>query len=378
LDAGVGNPCSHFMKIMAKQEKTLEETIEEKYGKGSFFRLSSVKNEKYDVKNYISTGSRCLNEILSGDSRCGIPKGHIMELLGPEGVGKSTIAIHAAAEANKQKIKVGYIDMERGIAMHYARDVGVDDKLFWLGSPICCEDAFEMAEDLIKNGFEFIIFDSVDAMLPRAILEGDMDASHMGVHARKMGQGIRKHSKLIGRSNTTTLFINQIRMKIGGYGNPETTTGGLALKYYAFIRVEIRAPRGGKIEEQKKGKETLDDIITENDIKKVKDKKKKKKKEKSTFEKGTEVKLKTIKNKICSPYQECYLNLIYGKGIDKEDDLIRYFENHDVLKIDGKMIRYPIDAKSKMGRDKFLEKIKEKDIKKEIKEKLKNENKESK
>jgi len=365
------------MKEEKKEEKTFEQKVEDKYGKGSFFRLSDKKIEKYNVDNYISTGSRCLNEVLSGNSKCGIPKGHITELYGPEGAGKSTIGLHISAQANKDGIKAGYLDMENGIDLSYAKKIGVNESLFYLGHPFCCEDSFEMAEDLIRNNFPLIIFDSVDSMVPRAIIEASMDESHMGVHARKMGQGLRKHSKLIGRMNATSLFINQIRMKIGGYGNPETTTGGIALKFYAFIRVEIRAPRGGKTVEKLVSKGTLDDIISEEDIKEIKKKKKKEEKPKEkVVETGTTVKLKTTKNKVFDPYRSCYLNIVYGKGIDKEQDLIRYFASHNVIKLEGgeekeiKSIRYPIGSKNKTRVSNFLKKLKNKDFKKKIKEEL--------
>ena len=232
----------------------------------------------------------------------------------------------------------------------YALLIGVNPDFFYLLQPDCGEDAFGMAEDLIGEGIGLIIFDSVDAMLPRAIVDGDMDEQHMGVHARLMGKGLRKLTSKLKKKNIACIFINQIRMKIGGYGDPEVTSGGIALKFYSFVRLKIRAPRSGKII----GKGTLDDFVSDD-----------------KFEKGTEIKLETVKNKVFIPHMECRLNIIYGKGIDKEDDLIRYFENHNVLKIESAaFIRYPFNSKVKMKREKFLEKLKDKKFRKEIKEKI--------
>lgn len=334
-----------------KKEKSFEKKWEDKYGKKSIFRPNEKKSYKYDLKNFISTGSRCINDMLTGDRRCGIPIGHITEMYGPEGVGKSTLALHIAAEATMNKIKVGYVDAEHAMEEKYALDIGVDPKYFYLIQPNCGEQAFDMIQDLVKAGFGLLVGDSVDAFVPRRIIEGDMEAQHMGVHARLMGKGIRKLLGKIKRSNTAVLFINQLRMNIGNYGNPETTTGGKALKFYAFIRMDVRAPRGGKIEIEEKEKKV---------------------------EKGILIKLKTVKNKVYLPFRRCEVNLFYGKGIDRNDDLIRYLDSKGIIKMltkkDGKrglFIKYPVTSKKKMKKRIFLKKLEDAKYLDNIKLKLK-------
>jgi len=300
-------------KNKEESNKSFEDIIKEKYGAGTVFKLSDTEVDKYNVENFFNTGSMNLNEIISGDHKCGIPKGRVIEIYGPEGVGKSTLALHISAEANKKGYEVAYQDTEHGLDINYALEIGVKPDLFYLAQPDVGEDAFELAHDFIRKGIKLIIFDSVVSIVPRAEIEGSMDDKHMGAHARLMGQGLRKLIPALGKNKTTAIFINQVRMNIGNYGNPEVTPGGKALKFYSFIRLEIRAPRSGKIV----GKGTLD-FIDKN------------------METGTEVKITTKKNKQFIPQRNCVLNIIYGKGIDKEDDLVRFLESRKILKIESK------------------------------------------
>lgn len=328
---------------------SIKEIIESKFGKGSVFRISDMES-RIQEDNFISTGSKALNYILTGNSKCGWPKGRVVEIFGNEGTGKTTLALYACSEVNKLNSETLYIDVENAIDIEYAKKIGINPNLFFLTQPDCGEEAFSIAEEFLKENekCKLIIFDSVANLVPRAEIEGDIDSNNMGLHARLMGKGLRRLVSLINKKKVCCIFVNQVRMKIGGYGNPETTTGGLALRFYSTIRMEIRTPRSGKIIENRGD---LSDII----------------KSKENVETGIAMNIKIVKNKIYPPFRECSLSMIYGIGIDKEDDLISYFESVGLITLNGKKIEF--EGKTYL-RDKFLKMIEEKQFKEKIKDKI--------
>ena len=326
--------------------------IEKKFGKGSIFRLDSLKRDILDENNYISTGSYCLNEMLTGNYRLGYPAGRVIEIYGPEGVGKSTLALHAAKEVTKKGGDVLYLDVENGLSHDYAEKIGVDPEHLIVSQPGNGEDAFEIANQMIaEEKIPLVVVDSVALLVPRAEVEGEMDANLMGAHARLMGKGVRKMTGLLRKSKSTVIFINQLRMKIGNYGNPETTTGGNILKFQAWLRIDVRAPRSGKV--VGKGQGSMEDVVKDKDKEKV--------------ELGKVLRIKSIKNKSFPPYRTCNVKINYGEGIDKDDDLLRFFESRGIITIEKKKIRY---RGKKMLRKTFLAKAK-KEYKARIKKKIK-------
>ncbi|MEF2175521.1 MAG: recombinase RecA [Candidatus Absconditabacteria bacterium] len=273
---------------MGTKNQVLEDAlkhIEKEFGKGSIMRLG--ENSNLGQVNTFHSGSYVLDLILGG----GYPEGRIIEIYGPESSGKTTLALHAIAEVQKMGEIAAFIDAEHALDPEYAKNLGVDTENLLLSQPDYGEQALQIAEELAKTGaVKLIVIDSVAAMVPRAEVEGDMGDSHMGLQARMMSQGLRKLTSILAKTATTVIFINQIRMKIGiMFGNPETTTGGNALKFFASQRLEIR--RGEKIEESKE-------------------------------QIGYKGKVKIVKNKIAPPFKAGELVIKFNQGICSDIDLV--------------------------------------------------------
>ena len=297
----------------AKALATAVEQIEKQYGKGAVMRLG--ENVSMNVE-HISTGSLSLDMALGIG---GIPKGRIVEIYGPESSGKTTVALHCVAEAQKQGGTAAFIDVEHALDPVYAKNLGVDIDSLLVSQPDSGEQALEIAEALVRSGaVDIIVIDSVAALVTKAEIEGEMGDSHVGQLARLMSQAMRKLTGALSKSNCCAIFINQLREKIGVlYGNPETTTGGRALKFYASVRIDIR-----KIETLKNGSEPI----------------------------GTRTRAKVVKNKVAPPFKEAEFDVIYGKGISKIGEIIDMGLKFDILKRSGAWFYYN-DERLGQGKD---------------------------
>lgn len=287
----------------------LVDDIQEKFGEGMLMKLGDVK--RVDVES-IPTGSISL-DIAMGIG--GVPRGRIIEVYGPESSGKTTLTLHIVANAQKNGGTAAFVDAEHALDPEYAKKIGVDIKNLLVSQPDTGEQALDIVESLVRSSMvDVIVVDSVAALVPKAEIEGEMGDQHVGRQARLMSQALRKLTAIISRSNTTVIFINQIRMKIGVmFGNPETTTGGQALKFYSSVRVEVR--RAAQI---KKG----EDVV------------------------GNRVKVKIVKNKVAPPFKTAEFDIMYNEGISMAGDLLDSGVKFEVVKKSGNSLSY---AETKLG-----------------------------
>ncbi|MEO6109654.1 MAG: recombinase RecA [Candidatus Saccharimonadales bacterium] len=289
-----------------------QEQINKQFGEGAIRRLGDTKTVNIEL---VSSGALSLDLALGG----GYPRGRILEIYGPESSGKTTLTLHAIAEIQKKGGTAAFIDAEHALDPSYARKLGVDTDNLLVSQPDNGEQALEIAETLVRsNAVDLVVVDSVAALVPQAEIEGEMGDSHMGLQARLMSQALRKLTGIINKSNTTVIFINQIRMKIGVmFGNPETTTGGNALKFYASVRLDIR--RTGQI---KSGEEII----------------------------GNRTKVKVVKNKIAPPFRVAEFDIMYNEGISKTGDVLDLAVLHGIVGKSGAWFDYA-DAKIGQGRE---------------------------
>ncbi len=299
-----------------KKEEALQTVfaqLEKQFGKGTIMRMGDKTAEDVDV---IPTGSIALDMALGIG---GIPRGRVVEIYGPESSGKTTLSLHIIAEAQKQKGEVAFIDAEHALDPVYAAKLGVNVDRLIVSQPDTGEDALQIAETLARSGaIDIIVIDSVAALVPKSEIEGEMGESQVGVQARLMSQALRKLAGVASKTNTTIFFINQLRLKIGVmYGNPETTTGGWALKFYSSIRMEIR--RGEAI---KSGSDVV----------------------------GNRTKVKVVKNKMAPPFKECMFDIMYGEGISHSGEVLDLAAELDIIRKGGAWYSYK-DEKIGQGRD---------------------------
>ncbi len=325
------------LKMQEGKKKALDTAlaqIEKQFGKGSVMTLG--QNASMNVE-HISTGSFSLDTALGIG---GVPKGRIIEIYGPESSGKTTVALHIVSECQKLGGTAAFIDAEHALDPIYAKNLGVDIDSLLVSQPDNGEQALEITETLVRSGaVDAIIVDSVAALVPRQEIEGEMGDSHVGLHARLMSQALRKLAGAISKTSCVVVFINQLREKVGVmYGNPETTTGGRALKFYASVRMEVR-----RVETLKVGSESI----------------------------GNRTKVKVVKNKVAPPFKEAEFDIIYGKGISKTGEILDVAVKLEIVKRSGAWFYYG-DRRLGQGRDNVKELIlNEPALMKELEEKIK-------
>lgn len=321
------------------QKKSLElaiKQIDKAFGKGTLIRLG---DKEVIPTEAISTGSLGLDLALGVG---GLPKGRVIEIYGPESSGKTTLTLHAIAEAQKAGGVCAFIDAEHALDVKYARDIGVDTDNLLVSQPDFGEQALEILETVIRSGaVDLVVVDSVAALTPKVEIDGDMDDQQVGVQARLMSKALRKITGLLSKMNCTVIFINQIRMKIGmtGYGSPETTTGGNALKFYSSVRLDIR-----RIATLKQGENSI----------------------------GNRVKVKVVKNKVAAPFKQAEFDIMFGEGISKTGELVDYGVKLDIIDKAGAWFSYG-DTKIGQGRENSKQFLRDNPaIAKEIEDKILN------
>ena len=308
--------------------------IEKQYGKGSVMKLGD--NAKYMNIEAVPTGSLSLDIALGIG---GMPRGRIIEVYGPESSGKTTVALHVVAEIQKRGGIAGFIDAEHALDPLYAKNIGVDIDNLYISQPDSGEQALEITETMVRSGaIDVLIVDSVAALVPKAEIDGEMGDSHVGLHARLMSQALRKLTAVISKTNCVVIFINQLREKVGVmFGNPETTTGGRALKFYASVRMEVR-----RIETIKTGGEGV----------------------------GNRTRVKIVKTKVAPPFKEAEFDIMFGEGISKEGDVLDLAAKCDVVNKSGAWYAY-LGEKIGQGRENAKAYLKENpDVMKEIEEQV--------